>query len=78
MSIIACGFRSASALGGAAVSFETLVLARTLQGSFGAVLPPSALDTLVSTSVTRASAAGVAFFASAAVGGGAGAHLGGI
>ena len=43
------GFALASALGGAAVSFEMLVLARTLQGAFGALLAPAALGTLVST-----------------------------
>src|ERR1700751_4284414 len=43
------GFAVSSAIGGAAVSFEMLVVARTLQGAFGAVLAPSALGTLVST-----------------------------
>src|SRR5580692_3180495 len=43
------GFALASALGGAAVSFEMLVIARTLQGVFGAILAPAALGTLVST-----------------------------
>ena len=43
------GFALASALGGAAGSFEVLVVARALQGAFGALLAPSALGTLVST-----------------------------
>src|SRR5579859_4685442 len=43
------GFAVSSAIGGAAVSFEMLVAARTLQGAFGAVLAPAALGTLVST-----------------------------
>src|ERR1700756_2850269 len=36
------GFAVSSAIGGAAVSFEMLVVARTLQGAFGATLAPSA------------------------------------
>ncbi len=43
------GFAIASAIGGAAVSFEMLVAARALQGAFGAILAPSALGTLIST-----------------------------
>src|SRR5580693_7164529 len=43
------GFAVSSALGGAAVSFQLLVIARALQGVFGAILAPSALGTLVST-----------------------------
>jgi EmrB/QacA subfamily drug resistance transporter len=74
------GFALASALGGAAVSFEMLVIARTLQGAFGAILAPSALGTLVSTfrdPRERGRAFGV--FGSVAVGGGAvGLILGGI
>jgi EmrB/QacA subfamily drug resistance transporter len=74
------GFALASALGGAAVSFEMLVIARTLQGVFGAILAPSALGTLVSTfrdPRERGRAFGV--FGSVAVGGGAvGLILGGI
>src|SRR5450755_1724214 len=41
------GFALASALGGAAQSFGMLVIARALQGAFGAILAPSALGTLV-------------------------------
>src|ERR1700742_3819539 len=37
------GFAAASAIGGAAQSFELLVAARTLQGAFGALLAPSVL-----------------------------------
>ena len=40
------GFAIASALGGAAQNFETLVVARALQGAFGAVLAPAALSLL--------------------------------
>lgn len=40
------GFATASALGGAAPSFELLVSARALQGVFAAILAPSALSTL--------------------------------
>jgi EmrB/QacA subfamily drug resistance transporter len=43
------GFALASAIGGAAGSFGVLVVARALQGGFGAVLAPSALGTLIST-----------------------------
>src|ERR1700720_401617 len=66
------GFALSSALGGAAVSFEMLVAARTLQGAFGAILAPSALGTLVSTFQDpreRGRAFGV--FGSVAAGGGA-------
>jgi EmrB/QacA subfamily drug resistance transporter len=43
------GFSVASALGGLAQSFGVLVVARTLQGSFGALLAPSALGLLTVT-----------------------------
>jgi EmrB/QacA subfamily drug resistance transporter len=43
------GFSIASAIGGLAQSFGTLVLARTLQGAFGALLAPSALGLLTTT-----------------------------
>jgi EmrB/QacA subfamily drug resistance transporter len=43
------GFAVASALGGLAHSFSTLVTARAVQGVFGAVLAPAALATLSST-----------------------------
>ena len=74
------GFAVASALGGAAVSFGMLVIARTLQGAFGAILAPSALGTLVSTfrdPRERGRAFGV-FGSVAAGGGGVGLILGGV
>jgi MFS family permease len=52
------GFALASALGGAAVSFATLVAARALQGAFGAILAPSALGTWSAPFRIRASEAG--------------------
>jgi EmrB/QacA subfamily drug resistance transporter len=74
------GFAVASAIGGAAGSFEVLVAARALQGAFGAILAPSALGTLVSTfrdPRERGRAFGV--FGSVAAGGGAvGLILGGL
>jgi MFS family permease len=74
------GFAVSSAIGGAAVSFEMLVAARTLQGAFGAILAPSALGTLVSTfrdPRERGRAFGV-FGSVAAGGGGVGLILGGL
>ena len=74
------GFAVSSAIGGAAVSFEMLVAARTLQGAFGAILAPSALGTLVSTFTDpreRGRAFGV-FGSVAAGGGGVGLILGGL
>src|ERR1700684_2999647 len=74
------GFAISSAIGGAATSFGMLVTARTLQGAFGAILPPAALGTLVSTFQDpreRGRAFGV--FGSVAAGGGAvGLILGGV
>ncbi|CAB4346079.1 unannotated protein [freshwater metagenome] len=43
------GFSIASAIGGSAQSFEVLVLARALQGAFGAILAPAALSILTTT-----------------------------
>src|ERR1700726_5866 len=43
------GFSIASAIGGLAQSFGVLVVARTLQGAFGALLAPSALGVLTVT-----------------------------
>ena len=74
------GFAISSAIGGAAVSFEMLVIARALQGAFGAILAPSALGTLVSTFQDpreRGRAFGV-FGSVAAGGGGVGLILGGL
>ncbi|MBN9326822.1 MAG: MFS transporter [Cellulomonas sp. 73-145] len=73
------GFAVASALGGAARTFELLVAARALQGAFGAVLAPSALSVLTTTFFDpkeRARAFGV-FGAIAGMGGAIGLLLGG-
>src|SRR5277367_4930502 len=74
------GFAVASAIGGAAVSFVMLVVARALQGAFGAILAPAALGTLVSTfQDPRERRRAFAVFGSVAVGGGAvGLILGGV
>ena len=74
------GFAVASALGGAASSFELLVAARALQGAFGALLAPSALSLLTVTfadSPERAKAFGI-FAAVATAGASVGLLLGGI
>ncbi|MFG1922300.1 MFS transporter [Cryptosporangium sp. NPDC048952] len=74
------GFAAASALGGAAQSFEMLVGARALQGVFGALLAPTALAVLTTTFTIpreRARAFGV-FGAVAAAGGAIGLLAGGV
>ena len=74
------GFAGASALGGAAGSFEMLVGARALQGAFGALLAPTALAVLTTTftiAKERARAFGV-FGAIAGAGGAVGLLLGGV
>jgi len=74
------GFAVASALGGAAGSFELLVAARALQGAFGALLAPTALAVLTTTFTVpkeRARAFGV-FGAIAGAGGAVGLLLGGV
>jgi EmrB/QacA subfamily drug resistance transporter len=74
------GFAIASALGGAAGSFGTLVAARALQGAFGALLAPTALAVLTTTFTVpreRARAFGV-FGAIAGAGGAVGLLLGGV
>lgn len=74
------GFALASALGGAAGTFELLVAARALQGAFGALLAPTALAVLTTTFVIpkeRARAFGV-FGAIAGAGGAVGLLLGGF
>ena len=74
------GFAGASALGGAADSFSMLVVARALQGLFGAVLAPSALSLLTTTFTDpkeRSKAFGV-FGAIAGSGGAIGLVLGGL
>jgi MFS family permease len=43
------GFAGASAVGGAAQSFEMLAAARALQGAFGALLAPAALSLMTTT-----------------------------
>ncbi len=43
------GFAVASAIGGASVDFTMLVIARTVQGAFGALLAPSVLALLTTT-----------------------------
>ena len=74
------GFSAASFLGGLAPSFEVLVIARTLQGAFGALLAPSALSLLTVTfadSPDRAKAFGI-FSAVATAGASVGLMLGGL
>jgi EmrB/QacA subfamily drug resistance transporter len=74
------GFAGASALGGIAPSFWVLVAARALQGSFGALLAPSALSLLTITfhnSPDRPKAFGI-FSAIAASGTSVGLLLGGV
>src|SRR5580658_6205139 len=48
------GFACASALGGASVNFAMLVIARTIQGAFGALLAPSVLALLTTTFIGSA------------------------
>ncbi|MFC4375112.1 MFS transporter [Nocardia halotolerans] len=74
------GFAVASAIGGAAGSFEMLVAARVGQGVFGALLAPAALSLLTVTFTEpkeRAKAFGI-FGAVAGTGGAIGLLLGGV
>src|SRR5215211_638792 len=74
------GFAAASAIGGAAQSFEVLVAARVLQGAFGALLAPAALS-LLATTFADSAERGKAFAIYGAIAGGGGAIgllLGGI
>lgn len=74
------GFGVVSALGGAAENFTMLVIARALQGMFGALLAPSALSLLTTTFTDpkeRGRAFGV-FGAIAGSGGAIGLLLGGV
>jgi EmrB/QacA subfamily drug resistance transporter len=74
------GFAVASAIGGAAQSFEVLVAARALQGLFGALLAPAALGLLTTTFTNpqeRAKAFGI-FGAIAGGGAAIGLLLGGL
>jgi EmrB/QacA subfamily drug resistance transporter len=76
----AIGFALASAIGGAAPSFEVLVGARALQGAFAALLAPAALS-LLSTTFTDPGERARAFAVWGAIGGGSGAFgllLGGL
>jgi EmrB/QacA subfamily drug resistance transporter len=74
------GFAVASALGGFAPNLELLIVARALQGAFGAALAPAALSLLSTTFTTpkdRAKAFGV-FGAISGAGGAVGLLLGGV
>jgi EmrB/QacA subfamily drug resistance transporter len=74
------GFAAASALGGAAQSFTMLVVARAIQGGFGALLAPAALSLLTTTFTApkeRARAFGI-FGAIAGSGAAIGLTLGGV
>ena len=74
------GFAVASAIGGASVNFAMLVVARTVQGAFGALLAPSVLA-LLTTTFTDPDERGQAFGiygAIAGAGGALGLLLGGI
>src|ERR1700692_1441311 len=74
------GFAVASAIGGASVNFAMLVVARTVQGAFGALLAPSVLA-LLTTTFTDPDERGRAFGiygAIAGAGGALGLLLGGI
>jgi EmrB/QacA subfamily drug resistance transporter len=62
------GFAGASAVGGAAQSFDLLVAARALQGVFGAMLAPAALS-LLTTTFTDPAERGKAFGIYAAIAG---------
>jgi EmrB/QacA subfamily drug resistance transporter len=66
------GFAGASALGGAAQSFDLLVAARALQGVFGAMLAPAALS-LLATTFTDPAERGKAFGIYAGIAGAGGA-----
>src|SRR3984885_2911473 len=74
------GFAVASAIGGASVNFPMLVIARTVQGAFGALLAPSVLA-LLTTTFTDGRERGKAFAiygGIAGAGGALGLLLGGI
>jgi EmrB/QacA subfamily drug resistance transporter len=74
------GFGLASAAGGAATSFVVLVIARAVQGAFGAILAPAALA-LLTTTFTDAKGRARAFGVYAALAGGGaavGLLLGGV
>ena len=74
------GFALASALGGAAQGFGVLIVARALQGAFGAMLAPAALSLLTTTftePAARTKAFGI-FGGVSGAGGGIGLLLGGV
>jgi EmrB/QacA subfamily drug resistance transporter len=74
------GFAAASAVGGFSTSFAMLLVARVIQGSFGALLAPAALA-LLTTTFTDPAERGRAFGIFGAIAGGGGAVgllLGGI
>jgi EmrB/QacA subfamily drug resistance transporter len=74
------GFAGASAIGGFSVNFSMLVIARTVQGAFGALLAPSVLALLTTTfsdPEERGKAFGI-YGAIAGAGGALGLLLGGI
>ncbi len=74
------GFAIASAIGGASVNFSMLVIARTIQGAFGALLAPSVLA-LLNTTFRDAGERARAFAIYGAIAGAGGAFgllLGGI
>ena len=74
------GFALASALGGASINFAMLVIARTVQGAFGALLAPSVLALLTTTfddPDERGQAFGI-YGAIAGAGGALGLLLGGV
>ncbi len=74
------GFACASAIGGSSVDFPMLVVARTVQGAFGALLAPSVLA-LLTTTFTDPTERGKAFAiygGIAGAGGAIGLLLGGI
>jgi MFS family permease len=62
------GFAAASAVGGAATSFAMLVTARTIQGTFAALLAPTALS-LLTTTFTKSKERARAFGVLGAIGG---------
>lgn len=74
------GFAVASAVGGASVNFGMLVVARSIQGAFGALLAPSVLALLTTTFIDpdeRGKAFGI-YGAVAGAGGAMGLLLGGV
>jgi EmrB/QacA subfamily drug resistance transporter len=66
------GFAMASAIGGASTGFPMLVIARAVQGAFGALLAPSVLA-LLTTTFSDAAERGKAFGIYGAIAGGGGA-----